>query len=155
MFGTRGWKSLPGEGNKGTGVCWGKCEELSQLVRQRRMSREGRWWGGRCRSRGQRWVTWGDRLSQSKLVFDLIQKHEGLRRVHDPRNDKISCPCLFFLEKRSETFHHIFKKLRTHQSYCHWRLQGAGGICPLGVRGVMASGSVTPTVPGQASRSAN
>lgn len=118
----------------------------------KRMSREGGWWGGRRRPRGQRWVTWGDRLSRSKLVFNLTQKHEGLRRVHDPRNDtKFHVRVYFFLEKRSEIFHHIFKKLRTHQSYCHWGLQGAGAICTPGVWGVMASGSVMPTVPGEAS----
>ena len=74
------------------------------------MSREGRWWGGRCRSRGQRWVTWGDRLSQSKLVFDLIQKHEGLRRVHDPRNDTKFHVRVSFSWRKGQKLFIIFSK---------------------------------------------
>lgn len=76
----------------------------------KRMSREGGWWGGRRRSRGQRWVTWGDRLSRSKLVFNLTQKHEGLWRVHDPRNDTKFHVRVYFSWRKGQKFFIIFSK---------------------------------------------
>lgn len=73
--------------------------------------------------------------------------HEVFMCVCEPRNYTKRCVYVYFSWRKGQKYHHIFRKLRTPQSYYPWRLQGAGTICPR--LGVVASRCIVPSEPQQ------
>lgn len=106
---------MPARGNRGTGLCWGRCKEFT-------------WAGYRCiRCRGG---TTGEadgdpeargdvlnnvKLRKSELVFNLeyLEASAGLwaQKLHN------ICVYVCFSWRKGQKFYHIFKTLRTQQSY--------------------------------------